>query len=362
MQGWGSVLFEPVTRCEISPGQCREWLNFAAMDHGAASVLVDGFGRVHDYLRVSLVDKCNLRCTYCMPEDIRFLPKEHLMSAEEILHLVGIFVGLGVKKVRLTGGEPLLRKDFGRILAGLAAFPVELALSTNGILLQEYLPDILASGLRSVNLSLDSLRADRVLQITRRDSLATVWASLEAAVLAGLHVKINVVVMRGVNDDEVLDFVKLTEHRNLHVRFIEFMPFDGNRWEWDRMVPHAEMLDRIQAGMEVEKLQDEVHSTSKGYRVKGWKGSFAVISTVSAPFCEGCNRIRLTAEGKIRNCLFGHEELDLLGALRSGQPVEDLIRASIHAKAERLGGLPEFSNREALKAALSPRAMVKIGG
>lgn len=325
-------------------------------------VLQDRFGRVHDYLRISLVDKCNLRCTYCMPEHVRFLPHNQLMTADEIVALAEIFVELGVRKIRLTGGEPLMRKDFGTIVRRLGALPVELALSTNAILLHEVLPDLQAAGLRSINVSLDSLDAARFKALTLRDQFQAVQDNLRLALAQGIRIKLNVVVMRGVNTDELAAFVALTESAGIHVRFIEFMPFDGNRWEWEKVYGLEEILADLAAHYPIEKLNDDPHSTSRAYRVPGFKGTFAVISTVTAPFCEGCNRIRLTAEGKLRNCLFAREELDLLTALRAGTDVRALIHAGILAKAERLGGLPDFQDRDALAAALSARAMVKIGG
>lgn len=325
-------------------------------------VLMDRFGRVHDYLRISLVDKCNLRCTYCMPEHVRFLPQSQLMTADEILALAEIFVELGVKKIRLTGGEPLLRKDFGAIVRRLGTLPVELALSTNAVLLNEFIDDLKAAGLRSINVSLDSLDAGRFQALTLRDQFQKVQENIRLALAAGIRVKLNVVVMRGVNEDEIPAFVALTEHAGFHVRFIEFMPFDGNRWEWDKVYGLEEILADLGKHFPIEKLHDDPHSTSRAYRVPGYQGTFAVIATVTAPFCGDCNRIRLTAEGKLRNCLFAREEVDLLAALRAGEDPRPLIHAGILTKAERLGGLPEFQDRDALSAALSARAMVKIGG
>jgi GTP 3',8-cyclase len=330
-----------------------------AADHPA---LLDRFGRVHDYLRISLVDKCNLRCTYCMPENVRFLPQSQLMTADEILALAEVFVSLGVKKIRLTGGEPLLRKDFGAIVRRLGQLPVELALSTNAILLHEALDDLQAAGLCSINVSLDSLDAKRFEAMTLRDQYDQVQANIEMALQRGLRIKLNMVVMRGVNHDELPAFVGLTRHQGLHVRFIEFMPFDGNRWEWDKVYGQEEILRDLAGHYAFDKLDDGPNSTSRAYQVAGFHGTFAVISTVTAPFCEGCNRIRLTAEGKLRNCLFAREELDLLTVLRTGGDVRPLIRAGILAKAEQLGGLPDFQDRDALERALSARAMVKIGG
>lgn len=326
-------------------------------------MLTDRFGRVHDYLRISLIDRCNLRCHYCMPEDIRFLPMERLMQASEVKELAALFVEtLGVKKIRLTGGEPLIRKDAAEIIEALSALPVRLALTTNGILLDQFLDQLKAVGMKSLTISLDSLREDRFAEITRRKVFSRVQQNIRRALEAGFKVKLNMVVMRGINTDELCDFVALTESENIHVRFIEFMPFDGNHWKWDTVFSYAEMLALIESRYRISKLEDGPNSTAKAYQVEGFQGTFAVISTITAPFCETCNRIRLTAEGKIRNCLFARKEWDLLGALRKGEAVAPLIREAIGAKAARLGGLPEFQDQDQLNRALSERAMVQIGG
>lgn len=327
------------------------------------STLKDKFGRKHDYLRISLVDKCNLRCTYCMPENIRFLPSHRLMTAQEILEISEIFTHqLGVKKIRVTGGEPLLRKDAPEILEGLGKLPVELAITTNALLLHNFLDQFEEIGLRSLNISLDSFNKERFKQMTRRDELDRVLENIDLARGRGLRVKINMVVVNGENDDELLDFVERTKEEELHVRFIEFMPFDGNQWHWEKVLPFQQMLERIEEKYEVEKLNDAPHSTSKAYQVKGYKGTFAVISSVTHPFCGNCNRIRLTAEGKLRNCLFATSETDLLTPHRAGADLLPLIQEAIGAKHFELGGLPDFQDRDALLDNLSDRSMVKIGG
>lgn len=325
-------------------------------------ILTDAFGRGHDYLRISLVDSCNLRCTYCMPENIRFLPPSKLMSADEIFGIASVFVDAGVRKIRLTGGEPLLRRDAHEILRKLGSLPVELAITTNATLLHEFLDVFEEIGLHSLNISLDTLDAERFAAITRRDQFALVKANIDQALQRGFRVKVNMVVMRDLNEDELIDFVALGENADLHMRFIEFMPFDGNAWNWEKVFSYDEMLTKIGTRYAIEKLSDKPHSTSKAHRVPGFKGTFSVISTVTKPFCEGCNRLRLTAEGKLRNCLFAKAETDLLAAFRAGEDLRPLIAASVGAKAQRLGGLPEFQDQEALHAQLSKRAMVKIGG
>ncbi len=328
-----------------------------------ARPLTDSLGRVHDYLRISLTDHCNLRCTYCMPEDIQFLPNDRLMSADEILQIATLFVEqYGVRKIRVTGGEPLARKDAGKIIRQLGQLPVKLSLTTNGVLLHQVMDDMLAAGMKGVNISLDTLNAESFLRLTRRDQWNQVMANLRLALDSGLNVKLNAVAMRGENEHEVLDFLRLTRSHKIHVRFIEFMPFSGNGWQWDKVMPAAELLATVQAHHTIEPVDDGPSSTAKVYRIAGHGGTFGFISTVTQPFCDTCSRIRLTAEGKLRNCLFARAETDLLTPLRRGEDLRPLIEASIAAKAARLGGLPHFTEREALMEALSDRAMVKIGG
>lgn len=325
--------------------------------------LTDRFGRVHDYLRISLIDKCNLRCTYCMPENPDFMSAPHLLSTDEILETAKLFIEeYGINKIRLTGGEPLIHPDFGKIVEELGKTGVRLAVTTNGILLDRYLDVLQAAGLKSINISLDTFRKERFKEITRRDELEVVLENIGRAVDMGFKVKMNMVVMKGVNEDELAEFVGRTQFTDIHVRFIEFMPFDGNRWQWDKVYPLKQILADLAEKFEFDKLEDKPHSTSRAYKVRGYKGTFAIISSVTNPFCDGCNRIRLTADGKIRNCLFGKDEMDIKSAFRSGEDIRPLIEASIAAKHKELGGLPDFEDREALKEAMSERSMVKIGG
>lgn len=327
--------------------------------------LSDTHGRRHRSLRISVVDKCNLRCTYCMPEDQRFLPREALMTRTEIAHIARLFVErYGVNKLRLTGGEPLLRPDLVGIVEDLHGLGVQLGLTTNALLLHQQLDALHVAGLRSVNISLDTFHVDRFHSIARRDGLQRVLDNIGLALDRGLHVKVNMVVMRGINTDELLPFVEFTRQHAAHVRFIEFMPFAGNGWGRERVFSYAEMLERIRAVHPIEKLNDDPHSTAKSYRVPGWQGSFAVISTVTEPFCGSCDRLRLTAEGKMRNCLFARSETDLLTPLRKGEDITPLIEANVRAKHAMLGGLPRFRAEEEANVLhdLSPRPMVSIGG
>lgn len=327
--------------------------------------LNDRLGRTHRSLRISIIDKCDLRCTYCMPEDQRFLQREELMTREEIATITRLFVQrYGITKVRLTGGEPLVRPDAVGIVRDLSGLGVSLGLTTNALSLHKHLDALIEAGLRSINISLDTFDAERFKQIARRDGFGTVWANIRSAMSRGLRVKVNMVVMRGVNDDEILRFMELTREHPVHVRFIEFMPFAGNHWGRDRVYTFAEMLGHIGSVHSFEKLNDDPHSTAKAYRVPGWPGTFAVISTVTEPFCGDCDRLRLTAEGRMRNCLFAREETDLLSALRRGEDIAPLIEANVIAKHAMLGGLPQFrpERQEEVLHDLSARPMVSIGG
>lgn len=325
--------------------------------------LRDKFGRKHDYLRISLVDKCNLRCQYCMPEDVTFLPSDQLMSRAEILEIATKFVAdFGITKIRLTGGEPLVRKDAADIIRDLAQLPVKLSITTNGILLDQYLDVLKEAQIQSLNISLDSFDPEKFHQITRRNVFDKVLSNIDLALQNDFRVKLNMVVMKGINDNELVEFVRRTENPRIHARFIEFMPFKGNSWVGDLVFSYEEILEKIAGKYPIQKLDDKPNSTSKAFQVEGFGGTFAIISTVTHPFCSTCNRIRLTAEGKLRNCLFARDEFDLLSALRKGEDISHLIQDAILAKFERLGGLPPFTDRENLIKSLSDRSMVKIGG
>jgi GTP 3',8-cyclase len=329
------------------------------------TALHDLHGRTHRSLRISIVDKCDLRCTYCMPEDQHFLKREELMTREEIGAIAKLFVEhYGITKIRITGGEPLVRPDAVDIVRDLSGLRVSLGLTTNAMSLDKHLDGLIAAGLRNINISLDTFDAERFKRITRRDGFDKVRANILAALGHGLRVKVNMVVMRGVNEDEILHFVEFTQKHSVHVRFIEFMPFAGNHWGRERVYTFSEMLGHIGSVHSFEKLADDAHSTAKAYRVPGWAGTFAVISTVTEPFCGNCDRLRLTAEGKMRNCLFAREETDLLSALRRGEGIAPLIRANVLAKHAMLGGLPQFKpeKQEEVLHDLSARPMVSIGG
>ncbi len=325
-------------------------------------MLTDRFHRVHDYLRISLTDNCNFRCSYCMPEEqITLLPKAQLMQADEIFAIARTFADLGVKKIRLTGGEPMARKDFADILAGLSRLPVKLAMTTNGVMLDQYMANLQQAGLTSINISLDSLLPDKFRKITRRDAFARVWSNILGCIAAGMHVKLNVVMMKGVNDDEIAAFTELTRKLPVHVRFIEFMPFDQNRWDRGKVIGSAEVMEVVAQQYALYKLKDGKNDTDRKFGIMGHAGTLCFISTLTDSFCATCNRLRLTADGKMKNCLFGAEEFDVLAAFRSGADIAPVIRKAISRKHERLGG--QFNDyRELQPGQLDNRSMIRIGG
>ncbi len=288
--------------------------------------------------------------------------RKELMTADEINTLAGLFVQHGVRKIRLTGGEPLVRKDAGKIIRMLGRYPVQLALTTNGVFIDRFLDDFRAAGLRSVNISLDSLNPEVNQRITRRNHLALIVKHIELLVSEGFRVKVNMVVMKGINEFEVPDFVNWGKELPIHIRFIEFMPFDGNAWSSDQVFTHRQILELLTDKVSYDKLQDDPHDTARAYQVRGYKGTFAVISTMSQPFCDTCNRIRLTADGKFKNCLFSQGETDLLTPLRNGYSVEPLIREAILAKHARLGGQLADNYLETDASSINNRSMIAIGG
>jgi len=326
-------------------------------------MIKDSYNRIHNYLRISLTDNCNLRCFYCMPEEeYDFTPASKLMQKDEIETLSRIFVGLGVNKIRLTGGEPLVRKDAAEIITSLSRLPVKLTLTTNGSRLHEFVETLEQAGVRSLNISLDTLQPEKFQLITRRPQFEKIYGNIQLLLKKDFHVKVNVVVMKGLNDNEINDFVEWTKHEPVHVRFIEFMPFTGNRWTSNKVVTMQQMLEMIMERYQVERLQDEKHETSKGYKVPGHLGTFAIISTMSANFCADCNRMRLTADGKMKNCLFVEKETDLLTALRNGEDVVPLIHQNIRSKSKELGGQFSTDFEHLHPEEIHNRSMITIGG
>lgn len=326
------------------------------------NVLTDGFGRMHNYLRISLVEHCNLRCSYCMPEEgFDSISGENLLSDVEIIRLARLFVDQGVTKIRLTGGEPLLRPGIEQIAEELGALPglQTLAITTNALLLKRKLRRLKKAGLNLINISLDTLRPDRFKQITRRDGLDLVLEAMDHALESGFDpLKINCVVMRGVNEDEILDFVELTRDRKIEVRFIEFMPFDGNRWKEDQLVSFDEIFQKISQRYPIESLQSGPCETAKLFHVRGFDGQLGFITSMTDEFCQSCNRIRITADGHLKVCLFGPTEISLLNAMRNGVDNEnllELISAAIGGKHARHAGMHQI-------ALSQNRPMITIGG
>jgi len=305
------------------------------------SPLQDRFGRIHTDLRVSLTDRCNLRCTYCMPEEgLAWLPRPELLTDDELLRLVRIGTErLGIRSVRLTGGEPLLRRGLPGLVARMAAFPAapELSLTTNGVGLARTAVALAGAGLHRVNVSLDTLRRDRYQEITRRDRLPDVLLGLAAAQAAGLApVKINAVPVRGVNEDEIPELAAFAVEHGYRMRFIESMPLDAQgAWERERMVPAEEILERLRERFTLEPVPREGSAPAEEWRVAGTGAVVGVIASVTRPFCGGCDRVRLTADGQLRNCLFASQESDLRALLRDGADdgaVELAWRASVAGK------------------------------
>jgi len=326
-------------------------------------MILDSFGRNHNYLRISLTDNCNLRCFYCMPEEeYEFTPASKLMQADEIEAISKIFVAQGVNKIRLTGGEPLVRKDAGKIILSLSKLPVKLTLTTNGTRIHEFIALLKEANIQSLNISLDTLQSDRFMLLTRRDQFKLVYDNIQLLIRNNFQVKVNVVVMKGMNDGEINDFIEWTKDTPIQIRFIEFMPFSGNRWTSNKVFTWQEILEVVQTKYPIVRLEDEINDTAKKYTVPGHIGSFAVISTMTSPFCSGCNRMRLTADGKMKNCLFSKEETDLLTAFRKGEDILPLIQKSIASKAKELGGQFTADFEQVHAEEIQNRSMITIGG
>jgi cyclic pyranopterin phosphate synthase len=306
------------------------------------SRLTDGWNRSITNLRISVTDRCNFRCVYCIPdENIEWLPRGQIASLEELGRIARIAVGLGVRKLRITGGEPLLRKNLPSLIAELATLPGldDIALTTNGTELPRLARDLADAGLERVNVSLDSLDRATFAKLAQRDMLPDVLAGIDAAVAAGLTpLSINCVAIRGVNDHEAVTFARFARERGFEVRFIEFMPLEhGQRWGEHALVPGHQLRDRVDAVFPLKPAPDQdPHSPSKDWIfADGSPGVMGFIDSISAPFCESCNRIRLTADGKLRTCLFSLNEHDLLGPMRAGasdEQVAALLRAAVSTK------------------------------
>jgi len=324
------------------------------------SQLVDRHGRVHRDLRVSLTDRCSLRCTYCMPaEGLPWLPAPELLSTPELVRLVRVAIALGITEVRLTGGEPLLRPDVVSVVAQLAG-AAELSVTTNGLVLPRLAPALGAAGLTRVNISMDTLRPDRFLAMTRRNRLGDVLAGIDAALAAGLHpVKLNTVLMRGVNDDEAVDLLRFALGKGVHLRFIEQMPLDAQHaWRREEMVTADEILAELSSVFLLEPVAGRGSAPAEQWYVDGTEQTVGVIGSVTRPFCGNCDRLRLTADGQLRTCLFARTETDLRGPLRAGASdadLADLMRLAVLGKQPGHGiDEPTFLQ--------PPRPMSAIGG
>ncbi len=323
-------------------------------------MLLDQHGRQLTYLRLAVTDRCNLRCRYCMPaEGIDFAPKSALLDYDEILFLCEVLAGMGVSKVRLTGGEPLVRRNLPVLVRGLGKLFPRLAMTTNGILLPQYLDELAAAGLTHYNLSLDTLRPERFLAITRRDHFGGTKQALDELLARGYPVKVNVVVMKGRNDDELLDFVAFTRDHAVDVRFIEAMPFNDDDGNHAVFLSYADMLERIQAGYPtLEQLPGK--GSSVGFRVPGHAGWVGIIPAYSRSLCGTCDRLRVTPRGTMLNCLYSTKGLELLPLLRAGigrGELEELIRAFVFGKYATGHETQEREQRGSIFA-----SMTSIGG
>ncbi|KAG7099709.1 hypothetical protein E1B28_001527 [Marasmius oreades] len=330
------------------------------------TALVDSFQRRHDYLRISITERCNLRCFYCMPEEgVELTPSANLLTNEEILRLAELFVKAGVTKIRLTGGEPTVRKGVLDIIAGLDQLQqfglTSIAMTSNGIALHRRLPDFIDNGLTHLNLSLDTLDPFKFEFMTKRRGHEAVLKTLETALSSPKlqAVKMNVVVVKGLNDGEVLDFIELTKDAPLSVRFIEFMPFTGNNWDKKKMVPSSVLLDHIiDKYPTVARISDEVNDTARSWKVPGYSGSFGFISSMSDHFCSSCNRLRITADGQIKVCLFDDKEVSLRDALRNGATdgsLMQIIGQAVFGKQEKHVQMEDIN-------VTTNRPMILIGG
>lgn len=303
-------------------------------------MLTDNYGRSINYLRLAVTDRCNLRCFYCMPEEgLNWLSRAELMSYEEMLRGCGLLVKMGIEKIRITGGEPFVRKDIMQLLSGLAALDglKELTMTTNGVLTAPYVSEMKRLGIASVNLSLDTMDAARFFTITLRDEFASVMNTLQELLRCNIEVKINAVVMAGKNTQDIVPLVELTKHLPVSVRFIEEMPFNGDGHiykglEWD----YVRILNEIQAHFpEIQKVTDAAYSTSYNYHIPGHKGSVGIIAAYSRTFCGTCNRIRITPQGTLKNCLYDDGVMNIKDLMRAGMGDDEINRQLLAAFNKR---------------------------
>lgn len=326
------------------------------------SKLVDNFGRIHSYLRISVTDRCNLRCTYCMPHE-GFYWKEHseILSYEEIRRIAKLFVELGITKIRLTGGEPTLRKNIEDLIYKLSLLPGldTLAMTTNGVLLKDKALVYKECGLNTINISLDTLKKEKFVQITKRDNFEQVMEGINSSIKAEFsQIKLNVVVMKGINDDEILDFVDFIKDKPVNVRFIELMPFKENNWDFSYLLPYANIKETIEKKYKLIPIKKDVSNVAKDFCIRGFLGTVGFITSMSENFCGNCNRLRLTADGSFKTCLFSSPEADLKKAMRTGATDKELISMIISALNRKPAGhksVEDLVNEE-------NRRMIEIGG
>lgn len=327
-----------------------------------ANQLIDSFGRAHTYLRISVTDRCNLRCVYCMPnEGIKWKSNKVLLSFEEIERLATIFVDMGIRKIRLTGGEPLVRRELEILIAKLRSIPAleTIAMTTNATLLAEKATVLKKAGLDDLNISLDSFKPERFLEISRRDDFRKVMEGIDQAFKVGFRsLKLNVVVMSGVNDDEVMDFADFAYKNKINVRFIEYMPFKDNGWTSEKVITFASLRDQIASRYRLRALAGDLSAVAKDYSLEDGEGSISFISSMSDSFCGTCNRVRLTADGSIKSCLFYPAETSLKDAMRAGANDDDLRKLIQQSMALK----PEAHPPAEQIAAQENRTMIEIGG
>ncbi len=301
-----------------------------------------------------------------MPEDgIPLSPRNYLMTYEEVYSIAKTFVDHGVTKIRLTGGEPFIRKDIHVILKKLASLGIELSITTNAVLVDKFIGVLKECEVKGINVSLDTLNRDKFTQITRRNEFERVYKNILLLIKEGFKVKINVVLIKGFNENEIINFIELSKHYPVTVRFIEFMPFNGNKWDLSKLVSYAQILDIVHAHyskVSIKRIQDAPNDTSKNYKISDYQGSFSVISSVTNPFCDSCNRIRLTANGKLKNCLFSDGEEDVLTPLRQGKDIEPIIQRNIMSKKKIRNGLETIESFQEQDAHSKNRSMIAIGG
>lgn len=325
--------------------------------------LTDSYGRVISYMRISVTDRCNMRCTYCMPADgVDFVEHDEILTYEEILRVVRLSSQLGVKKFRITGGEPLVRRGIVNLMKDINSNDgVETTFTTNALLLEDMAEDLKAAGVKRLNISLDSLKPERFKKITGSDRLNKVMAGIDKAYAIGFNpIKINAVVMIGINDDEIFDFIELMKDRPYNVRFIEFMPMKENKWGRKKYLSSEEIESMVRERYSLKSASDEISSPSRNYLIEGYAGTLGFISPVSRHFCDSCNRIRLTSDGHIKSCLLKDGEVDMKTAMRRGAG-DDIVRSLIK-KAVMLKPMGHNMDEDNPASSVAPRSMSQIGG